>query len=170
MKKIVIYSSQTGNTRKIGQAIASQIGCDAVSFDDERAQNLNDFDFIAVGYYIDKGGPDIKFRRFIKENIRNKKLGLFITLGANPDGEHGKDMLNRGKELLAENGNEVIREFICQGAISEEMMQIMRDMAEKMGDKAMFAITPERLALWESAKSHPDENDIANVKAAFSGL
>ena len=33
MKKIVVYSSKTGNTKKIGEAIADELGCKAVSFD-----------------------------------------------------------------------------------------------------------------------------------------
>ncbi|MGG7073261.1 flavodoxin family protein [Campylobacter sp. 9BO] len=170
MKKIVIYSSQTGNTKKVGEAIADELGCEAVSFESKKAQNLSEFDFIALGYYIDKGGPDSKFKRFIKENIKDKRVGLFITLGAEPDGEHGAHMLNGGKVLLEENGCEVLREFICQGAISDEVMQQMREMVEKMGDKAMHQITPERLARWEASKSHPDENDLANARKAFAGI
>jgi len=33
MKKIVIYSSLTGNTAKVGHAIAQELGCEAVKFD-----------------------------------------------------------------------------------------------------------------------------------------
>ncbi|OPA74504.1 flavodoxin family protein [Campylobacter pinnipediorum] len=170
MKKIVVYSSLTGNTKKIGEAIASKIGCNAFSFEDERVADLSEYDFIAVGYYIDKGGPDAHFKRYIKEKVKNKKVGLFITLGAEPDGEHGAEMLEGGVKILEQNGNEVLRKFICQGAIDPKMIQEMIDMAERLGDKTMHPITEERKARWAAASTHPDENDIENAKKAFEGI
>lgn len=170
MKKIVVYSSLTGNTKKVGEAIANEIGCNAVSFEDEKAKNLDEYDFVAVGFYVDKGGPDAHFKRYIKENISNKKVGLFITLGADPDGEHGQAMLENGREILKQNNNEILREFICQGAIDPKLIAQMLQMAEKLGDKAPHSITEERKARWEAAKTHPDENDLNNARLAFKGI
>lgn len=170
MKKLVVYSSLTGNTKKIGEAIAQQLECEAVSFDSEVAKNLAEYDFVAVGFYVDKGGPDAHFKRYLKENLSNKKVGLFITLGAEPDGEHGEKMLENGREILRANGNEILREFICQGAIDPKLIEQMIEMAQNMGDKAPHPITPERIARWEAAKSHPDENDVANARKAFAGI
>ncbi|MGB2551930.1 flavodoxin family protein [Campylobacter sp. MOP51] len=170
MKKIVVYSSLTGNTRKVGEAIAQEIDCEAVSFEDERVKDLSEFDFVGVGFYVDKGGPDAHFKRYIKEKIKNKNVGLFITLGAEPEGEHGIKMLEVGREILEQNGNKIVREFICQGAIDPKLIEQMREMAAKAGDKALHPITPEREARWAAAASHPDEKDIANAKAAFRGV
>lgn len=169
MKKIVIYSSLTGNTRKIGEAIAMELGCKAFSFEDQMAQNLSEFDFVAVGFYIDKGDMDTKFKQYIKTHLKNKSVGLFITLGADPL-QHGQSSLQTGRELLEKYGNKVVREFISQGAIDPNVIQQMIDMAAKMGDKARHLITPERQATWKQAASHPDENDIANAKEAFKNL
>ncbi|MBR8461249.1 flavodoxin [Campylobacter sp. faydin G-24] len=169
MKKIVIYSSLTGNTRKVGEAIAAELGCKAFSFDDEAVSDISGYDFIAVGYYIDKGDADAHFKRYIKEHIKGKKVGLFITLGADPI-EHGERSLQAGRELLAAGGNEILREFICQGAIDPAVIAQMIEMAEKMGEKAMHLITPERRATWAAAASHPDANDLINARAAFKGL
>ena len=119
---------------------------------------------------MDKGGPDANFKRYIKEKVKNKKVGLFITLGAEPEGEHGQKMLEVGCELLKENGNEILREFICQGAIDPKLIEQMKEMAAKMGDKAVHPITPEREARWAAAASHPDENDLNSAKAAFKGI
>lgn len=170
MKKVVVYSSLTGNTKKVGIAIAKELGCDAISFTSDKAKNIAEYDFIAVGFYVDKGGPDARFKRFIKENIKNKKVGLFITLGAEPDGEHGEKMLKNGREILRANGNEILREFICQGAIDPALIEQMTQMAEQLGDKAPHPITPERRARWEAAKTHPDENDLLNAIKAFKGI
>ena len=170
MKKIVIYTSLSGNTKKIGEAIAQQIGCEAISYTDERAKDISDFDFVAIGFYIDKGGPGAHFKRYIKEHVKGKKTGLFITLGADPAGEHGESMLKVGRELLNEGGNEILAEFICQGAIDPKVIEEMKEMAAKMGDKAIHLITPERQATWKQASTHPDENDLKNARKAFEGI
>ncbi|WP_265575144.1 flavodoxin family protein [Campylobacter californiensis] len=38
MKKIVVYSSLTGNTKKVAKAIAGELGCKAVCYSDEAAK------------------------------------------------------------------------------------------------------------------------------------
>ncbi|MCD8213563.1 MAG: flavodoxin family protein [Campylobacter sp.] len=170
MKKIVVYSSLTGNTKKVGEAIAQELGCEAVGYTDERAKDVSEFDFVAIGFYIDKGGPDAHFKRYVKERINGKKVGLFITLGADPNKEHGENMLKVGRELLAEGGNELLAEFICQGAIDPKVIEEMKEMAAKMGDKAIHLITPEREATWKQASTHPDENDLSNAREAFKHI
>ena len=46
MKKIVIYTSATGNTEKVGLAIANELGCEAVKFTEDLHLNLDVYDFI----------------------------------------------------------------------------------------------------------------------------
>ncbi|WP_169764101.1 flavodoxin family protein [Campylobacter mucosalis] len=166
MKKIIIYSSKTGNTKMVAQAIADELSCDALSY--ENAPNLNDFDLIILGYYIDKGGADSGFYKFVKEQIINKKVGYFITMGAEPEGEILEKTMQNAREFLKEN--EILREFVCQGKINPQIIEQMKQIAQKMGDKAMHQITPERIARWEAAKTHPDKTDLLNAKNAFSGL
>ena len=170
MKKIVVYSSKTGNTKKIGEAIADELGCKAVSFDVAKDIDFNMYDFIAVGFYVDKGAPEINFKKFMQERIKDKNVGLFITLGSDDDGDHAKQILNVGRELLIANNNKILREFVCQGAISDEVLEQMRKLGEMMPNDPRFALTPERLARWERGKSHPDDDDVENAKLAFSNL
>ncbi|MBE2984018.1 flavodoxin domain-containing protein [Campylobacter sp. RM9344] len=170
MKKIVVYSSLTGNTKKVAKAIAGELGCKAVCYSDEAAKNLDDFDFIAVGYYIYKGTIDTNFKRFIQENIKGKNVGLFITLGARADSEHAAKALKDGKKLLEDGQNSVIREFISQGAISQKFIDEIRVVALKTSNKKHYKITSSREARWKEAALHPDTNDIINAKTAFRGI
>ena len=66
MKKIVIYTSATGNTEKVGLAIANELGCEAVKFTEDLHLNLDGYDFIALGFYVDKGDAEPKFKRFLR--------------------------------------------------------------------------------------------------------
>ena len=166
MKKIVLYTSQTGNTKKVGDAIAEQLGCESLNFRDFEGE-IDDYDFIALGFYVDKGEAEAKFMRFLRK-IHGKKLGVFMTLGAEPDGEHSRKCLDSFEEGLNANGNEIVREFACQGAIDPNLLETMRKMASS--GNSPHPITPERLARWAEAAKHPDEKDLADAKAAFAGI
>ncbi|MGP1485605.1 MAG: flavodoxin family protein [Campylobacter sp.] len=167
MKRLVIYTTKTGNTAKVGNAIADELGCGAVNFSDVESLNLDEFDYIAIGFYVDKGDAETNFKNWLKSNIKNKKVGVFMTLGADPDNPHSVDCINKVKDVLRQNGNEILNEYFCQGAVSPEMIAIMRKMGEAMPNDPRFAITPEREERWLRAASHPDENDLQNAKKAF---
>ncbi|PID47580.1 MAG: flavodoxin [Proteobacteria bacterium] len=167
MKKLTTYCSWTGNTKKIAQAIHEQIGGDIIPM--EEATNWEEYDFIALGFFVDKGFAGGKGKDFL-EQVKNKKVGLFATLGAEPESEHAKAVMEKGRELMRANNNTLLCEFICQGAIDPNIIQKMRDMAAKQGANARHPITPEREKRWADATTHPDEKDVANAKKAFSKI
>lgn len=167
MKILTTYYSWTGNTKKIAQAINEELGGDLEPF--SNVSDLESYDFIAVGFFVDRGFANKEAKSFM-EKIKNKKVGVFATLGAKPTSEHAKNVLKNAREFFEANENEIITEFICQGEISKEIISKIMQMAKKQGDKAVMPITKERLAVWESAKSHPDEEDMKNAKKAFSNL
>lgn len=166
MKKLVVYSSATGNTKKVADAIGEEIGADEV-LSYETVKEWESYDFIAVGFYNTRGFAEDKMQEFMGK-IKNKKVGVFATLGAYPDSDHAKDTLKKARELMEANQNEVMCEFICQGAIDPKLIQRMRKMAAEQGDKAHHPITPEREERWKKASTHPDKEDLANAKKAFS--
>ena len=169
MKKIVIYSSLTGNTAKVGHAIAQELGCEAVKFDENFSLNLDEYDFIVVGFYVDKGDAEPNFKHFLSQ-IKDKKTGVFMTLGMDPQHEHAATCLEKVKVVLREGGNEILREFYCQGAIDPKIIEQLRKMGETMPNDPRYTITPEREARWARAASHPDENDLEKAKTAFRGI
>ncbi len=167
MKILITYSSWTGNTKKVAEAIHEEIGGDLKPM--KEAANWADYDFIAMGFFVDKGFAGTEALKYMSE-VKNKKVGLFGTMGAEPESEHGKGVLKAGRELMAKNNNELLCEFLSQGAIDPEIIEKMRKMAAKQGENARHQITHEREKRWEDAKSHPDEQDLANAKKAFSKI
>ncbi len=165
MKKLVTYCSWTGNTKKVAQAIHEQIGGDIMPMSE--VENWQDYDFLALGFFVDKGFAGGDAKKFL-ENVKGKKVGLFATLGAYPDSDHAKDVMQKGRDLMAKNQNELVCEFICQGAIDPEVIAKLRELAKKMGDKSIHGITPEREKLWAEAANHPNEDDLKKAKEAFS--
>ncbi len=156
---LVAYSSLTGNTKKIGEAIWKVLpaGSDVFSVDEEH--DWRNYEYIAVGYWVDKGTLDSKAMEYM-EKITSKKVFVFATLGAYPDGDHAKSSLAKGVELMKENGNEVIGEFICQGRLSEAIMNRMKS----FGPDHPHGVTEERRKRWEIASQHPNEEDFEAVQ------
>lgn len=167
MKNLVTYSSWTGNTKKIAHAIHEEIKGDILPM--EEVKSWQDYDFLALGFFVDKGFANDEAKEFM-EKIKDKKVGIFATLGAEPTSQHAIDTMKEVKEFLEENGNTVTHEFICQGAVDPKLIQKMRDMAARQGDKAIHPITPEREKRWQEAALHPNQNDLENAKLAFRDI
>lgn len=71
MKALVVYSSRTGNTRKIAEAIAAVLpGCEIHPV--ESAPAPEGYDLVAVGYWVDKGMPDAQAKAYL-ETVRDAK-------------------------------------------------------------------------------------------------
>jgi flavodoxin len=163
MKTAIVYSSRTGNTRRIAEAIHSVMPEGTAIFPVEEAPAPDDYDFLALGFWVDKGAPDTAMSRYMEE-VRGKKLGLFGTLGAWPDSEHAREAMQRAVDRV--DGNTVLGAFLCQGKVDPKLLAAMA----KMGPNNPHAMTEERRARIEEAAKHPDETDCARARQVFSEL
>lgn len=171
MSSLVVFSTSTGNTKKIADAIFSALKDKDKKITDVNeinTININEFERIIIGGWIDKGEIDEKAKEFLTK-LKNKKLGLFVTMGGNPETDRAKNCFQEIKKLLEKNGNIVEKTFVCQGAIDSNLINKFREMA-KQGTAGPFAATPEREARWAEAAKHPYEKDIENAKRIFGGL
>jgi len=157
MKILNVYSSKTGNTRKIAEAIFDILPEPKEMFSVEDAPSPDLYDFIAVGFWVNRGMADEKAKEYMKR-IKGKKVGIFATLGAYPNSAHARDVLNWAREIL--KGNDVLGEFICQGRIDPDIL-------DKMPKDGVHTMTPERRVMIEEAKKHPNETDCLYAQDAF---
>ena len=152
--------------KKAAEAVQSVIpNCDIVSIDN-LPENLNEYYFTAIGYWVDRGLPDAKSKKFIR-SLKNMNVALFGTLGAYPDSPHAKGCIRDSENMLktAGNNNNVLGSFLCLGKIDSKLMDYM---GKFMGDT--HPVTPERKARLMEAQTHPDNNDLENAKAVFKGF
>ena len=161
MKAIVIYSTLTGNTQKIAEAIAEVLpeGSPCVAVNDV-PHDLDSYDLVFAGYWVDKGGPDKKSRELLGR-LHNRHVALFATLGAYPDSEHALKSLDKGAEALPEGVCEAGR-FICQGKVSPKRVEAM---AKRFPKEHPHGMNPERIKRLETAARHPDGQDCANAQS-----
>jgi len=157
MKILIVYSSRTGNTKKVAETIFDILPETKELFNVEDAPSPDLYDFIAVGFWVNRGMADEKAQKYMKR-IKGKKVGVFATLGAYPNSSHARKVLNWAREIL--DDNDVLGEFICQGKIDSNIL-------DKMPKNGVHAMTPERKVMIEEASKHPNETDCRYAQNAF---
>ena len=70
MKFLIVYSSKTGNTKKVAEALArvAPIGSEIHSI--EEAGDADGFDVIFAGYWLDRGGVDEKMKKYLQKKLQ----------------------------------------------------------------------------------------------------
>ena len=62
MKILLVYSSRTGNTKKVAEAIGEELGISAVPVEEKPA--AADFDLVIAGFWVDRGTADAKMKAY----------------------------------------------------------------------------------------------------------
>ena len=157
MKTLLVYSSLTGNTKKVAESIFEILPKGAEKYAIENAPDPQNYDLILVGYWVDKGTADKRSLQYI-ESIKGKKIIAFGTLGAYSDSEHAQNCLSRIRELF--NENEFIGDFLCQGAVDPNLtikfLHFPKDHPH--------ALNEQRLRRHLESQKHPNKNDLANAQ------
>ena len=169
MKTLIIYSSKTGNTRSIAEAIHEALpDSDILPVENAPAPETlpGEYGMVCVGYWVDKGMPDAQAKAYL-ETVRDAKVALFGTLGAWPDSDHARDCIAQGEALVnaPERRNKVLGTYLCQGKVDPKIVAMMQKMASDV-----HPMTPERKARLEEAAKHPDEADCLRAQEAFKGF
>ncbi len=157
MKFLITYSSRTGNTRKIAEALyhAAPDGSRLAPIED--TPPADDFDILFIGYWMDKGGPDAKAKAYLS-TLKEKKIVLFETMGADPTGEHAYVGFANAALYLSPDCR-VLGVFASQGAIDPNLLAMMRKLP-----KGSPHNSPQMEAVAQEAAKHPDTADLARAE------
>lgn len=160
MGTIILYSSLTGNTKSVAEAMASVMpeGTPCVPVKEAPA-NLGDYDTVFVGFWVDRGTANKEAAKLI-ETLTNKHVVFFATLGMYADSEHARESIEKASGLLP-NKESLVDGFVCQGKIDPKVIEMMYKM---FPPGSAHGQSPERDALHKAAETHPDEQDFANAK------
>lgn len=105
----VIYYSLTGNTKKVAEAIASELDVEAENVKSKDILAEDSFVFLGAGLYGPLRGWGLK--RFIDRNrFDGRKVALFGTSGEGKGREVGAL-----EEAVAAKGADVAGSFFCRG-------------------------------------------------------
>ena len=163
MKVQVIYSSLSGRTKKVAEAIYEGIKADEKSIHNLKdGEPQLDGDIILLGYWVDKGGPNEEMKALLPK-IEGKAVGIFCTLGYYADSTHAANSVARGLELVKDK-NEVIGSYVCNGALSAEILERMR----APGNTGHHSSTPANEIRWDIMKDHPTNAELALAAERFA--
>jgi len=119
MKSIILYASKSGNTKKIADSMASQLGCEAIKITSESTPSevdLEGYDLVFIGTGLFAGTPNEDIVRYLEKLVLKsaKMFALFITWGGAPRTD--KMALTRLRTLLEGKGQRVLEDhFACFG-------------------------------------------------------
>ena len=165
MKTLIIYTSQTGFTKRYAQWLADKTGGDLLDLKDAQKKGADffaDYDAICYGGWA-MAEKIVKAKWFLEKaaDWKDKRLAMFCV-GGTPNGELQVD--NLLKNALTDEQREYIRAFYCQGGMNYEKMNAPTRLAMKMFVSALLNkkdLDQEKRAMFERMAS---SYDIADVK------
>ena len=121
MKGFIAYSSKTGNTKRMAKYLydALKENRDLTLLDLKDKPDLAIYDYGLLGGWCDRALPDKAVMKALEG--APKKLGLFLTLGAMPDSEHGKRAMEGLKKCLSDHKKESLGTYLCPGKVDEKL-------------------------------------------------
>lgn len=158
MKSLVLWSSRTGNTKAVAQAIYDALPGDKDIIEEGREKDVSGYDIIFVGFWGFRRGADMAARRTLS-GLHNRKVAIYATAGTYPDSPAARDYLEAAAALLPKDST-CLGTFICQGRVHSFHV------GKRSEHKAeVHPMTPERLKRLQEAEKHPNEEDFKNAAA-----
>lgn len=151
MKSLVVYSSKSGNTRKLAEAVYGYLGGDKEIAAVADAPDPAGYTFVAVGFWLKAGQPDPESQAFLARLKEGQNVYLFATHGAAAGSAHAENGMKKARELAARA--HVLAVFSCPGEVDATFLELA---AQKNPQPPWLADSP-------AAKGHPDANDLKMV-------
>ncbi len=160
MNYMIVYSSFTGNTKIIAEAIKDALKESSCTYCGEIEGSVNhDADILFVGFCVHKGSCTDEIKHYL-ESLENKKIALFGTAGFGGSESYFETILEEVKSYIPKSNN-IIGSFMCQGKMTKNVLERYSKMLEeKPGNREIM----DMINNYHNALSHPDENDLDRVQ------
>ena len=138
MRTLIIYTSQTGFTKKYADWIAEKAKADILDLKNAQKKNdgfLEEYDSVIYASWC-MAGKVVKADWFLNKtkNLKDKKLAV-VAVGASPNDNPDVDVAMNN--LLSEEQKQYIKVFYCQGGLDYDKMKFFSRFALKMFVKAL---------------------------------
>ena len=155
MKVLVAYMSSTGNTKKVAEAIYSEIGSEKEIKPIAEVQDIGTYDLAFLGFPTHQEGPDKKTRETLaKFCTSGRNVALFVTHAAPEDAPEVPGWMDKFKQ--AASGANLVGFYDCQGQMS------------KMVKTVLSLSTKKKYRSWakkDNSKGQPDQTRLDKAKA-----
>jgi flavodoxin len=152
MKALVTYYSETGNTKKVAEAIFEAIHIEKDLKKVQDVKSIDGLDVIFYGFPVTAHSVPAKATGFITSLPAGQKIAFFSTHGSQKGGPLPKQAMEHALGLAAKL--KVLGHFGCRGEVSQQILD-------------MLMKSPAHQAWAEEARGaigHPDKNDLADAK------
>ncbi len=157
MRTLVTYYSETGNTRKIAEAIHGEITGEKVILPFGELSTLDGYDLIFFGFPIMQFGAPRKVRMFLKAHAAGKNMALFVT-HASWEEPGQEDFLAGwlGKCKAAAAEANLVGFFHCRGELSADAAE--RFLASEFEEVRQFG------GMQPATVGHPSEEELETAR------
>ena len=133
MKTLIVYTSQTGFTKRYAEWIAEKTNADILDLKDAQRKDKSFFDkysAIAYGGWA-MAGKTAKVKWFLDkaDAWKDKRLAVFCVGGSPNDNPDTDKALH---DMLTDEQKEYIRAFYCQGGFNYDKMNATSKLAMKV--------------------------------------
>ena len=133
MKKLVVYTSQTGFTKKYAEWISARLNADVLTIQEAKNMKMDfydEYDAIIYGGWT-MAGSVVGSKWFLKNasDWKDKRLVLFCV-GASP--EANPDVEVSLSKMLTDEQRTYIKVFYCQGGLDYSRMKTPSKLAMKL--------------------------------------
>lgn len=152
----IVYSSKTGNTKMLADALHQALPADdCLYFGAPDAQALA-AERIYIGFWTDKGTCDAETAAFLAQ-LTQQEIFLFGTCGFGGGVAYFEQILARVRDLLPESV-QLVGSYLCPG----KMPQSVRDRYVRIAEEepAKRSHMQKMIFSFDCALSHPDANDL----------
>ena len=159
-KYSIIYSSKTGNTQKLAEALQNILPKDNCQYYKtvEKAPKVLS-NLLYIGFWTDKGTADTQTIEFLKQ-LKNKKIFLFGTAGYGGSQNYFEEIINNVKKNI-DSSNTLIGTFMCQGKMPLSVKERYKKMQEQNNSSLKI---DDLIANFDRALSHPDAADLKKLE------
>ena len=159
MKTSVVFSSKTGNTQQLANAVAAALPKQELLYTGAPNEAALAADRLYIGFWTDKGSCNREIAAFLKQ-VKGKEVFLFGTAGFGGDAAYFEKVLTAVKKHL-DRSNTVIGTYMCQG----KMPQSVRERYMKMKENPEHPANLDALIKnFDCALSHPDSDDLEKLR------
>lgn len=161
VKYSIVYSTVTGNTRQLAEVVEKTLTNHTCVYTGRPDEAALDAPVLVFGFWTWRSTCSKDLQAFLK-TVRDKRVFIFGSAGASPaKTDYYERVIGAVCDLVHES-NEIAGTFMCQGRMPESVKRKY----EEGRDHHPTRTREEKLANYEAALSHPDEDDLRNLEAA----
>ena len=155
----IVYSSKTGNTKMLADALRQALPADDCLYFGAPDARALAAERIYIGFWTDKGSCDAETAAFLAQ-LTHQEIFLFGTCGFGGGVAYFEQILARVRDLLPESV-QLVGSYVCPG----KMPQSVRDRYVRIAEEepAKRSHMQKMIFNFDCALSHPDANDLQGL-------